>query len=139
MIIEVKDLEHKPNERGSEEIGATFHDTEVEQAAYGLRASISWDAGIELITPLPGRDSEIKRRLETQGDGLAGVVFMLDDVEQAREAAERSSIVILFSEEFTSDQIEKHLQCRYKRFKEYMLDPTNTHGIPTVLGQFDPK
>ena len=56
VTIGVKDLE-KGIELYSKLLGATFYDQSVPAEPFGLRCAISWDAGIELVAPLPGRDS----------------------------------------------------------------------------------
>jgi len=54
----------------------------------GIRVAISWDAGIELVSPMPERESFVTEYLEERGEGLMGVVFAVDDVEAARHAAQ---------------------------------------------------
>ena len=105
----------------------------------GIEVAMSWDAGIELVAPLPGRESFVKSIIETRGEGLIGVVFALDNVDEARSAAERLGIRIWHSLDYSPDEIDRHLQGRFKRYKEYMLDPSGTMGVGAVIGQFEPK
>jgi len=105
----------------------------------GIQVAMSWDAGIELIAPLPDRDSFVKQLMETRGEGIVGVVFAVDDVEQARQAAERRGIAIYYTVDYSQDEIDQHLQGRFRKYKEYMLDPSGTYGAGPVIGQIEPK
>ena len=64
--------------------GREFHfDTE----KLGIRVALSWDAGIELVSPMPDKDNFVTKIIEQRGEGLIGVVFAVDDVEVAHDAA----------------------------------------------------
>ena len=139
VTIAVKDLA-KGKALYSELLGATFHPAkEADAAAMGIEVAMSWDAGIELVAPLPGRDSYVRRIIESRGEGLIGVVFAVDNVEEARAAAERRGIRIWHSLDYSQEQIDTHLQGRFKKYKEYMLDPSGTMGVGLVIGQIEPK
>jgi len=139
VTIAVKDME-KGKELYSELLGATFYPANDEEAAtMGIQVAMSWDAGIELIAPLPDRDSLVKQLMETRGEGVVGVVFAVDDVEQARQAAERRGIAIYYTVDYSQDEIDQHLQGRFRKYKEYMLDPSSTYGTGPVIGQIEPK
>lgn len=139
VTIAVKDME-KGKELYSELLGATFYPANDEEAAtMGIQVAMSWDAGIELIAPLPDRDSFVKQLMETRGEGVVGVVFAVDDVEQARQAAERRGIAIYYTVDYSQDEIDQHLQGRFRKYKEYMLDPSGTYGTGPVIGQIEPK
>ena len=71
MTIGVKDLD-KGITFYSKLLGATFHDQSILAEPYGVRCAIGWDAGIELVTPLPGRDSPVETFVEEHGEGLIG-------------------------------------------------------------------
>ena len=139
VVIAVKDFE-SGKQRYSKLLGATFHSTNDEEAAaLGLRIAMSWDAGIELVSPLPDCDSKVKRTIETRGEGLIGVVFNVDDIEKAREAAEELGIPIWYTVDYSQEQIDKYQQGRFKKFKEYMLDARAAHGVGAIIGQIEPK
>jgi len=54
----------------------------VDRADQGVRVAISWDAGIELQTPLDeANDSPVARSLRERGEGLVGFVFRVRDLE----------------------------------------------------------
>jgi catechol 2,3-dioxygenase-like lactoylglutathione lyase family enzyme len=139
VTIAVKDLE-KAKELYAGLLGATFHlGNDEEAAALGLQVAMSWDAGIELVSPLPNRDSIVKHILETRGEGIIAVIFNLDDVDQARQAAEERDIAVWHAVDYSQEDIDKHLQGRFKKYKEYMLNPMATGGVGIVLGQIEPK
>ena len=139
VTIAVKDLE-KGKELYAELLGATFHSgNEEEAAALGVQVAMSWDAGIELVSPLPGRDSFVKQIIDARGEGVLGVVFCVNDVDEARRVAEKRGIPIWHTVDYSQKEIDKHLQGRFKKYKEYMLAPTGTLGAGPVIGQIEPK
>jgi len=140
VTIAVRDLE-KGIELYSRLLGATFHDANpVDAETYGIRVAMSWDAGIELVCPLPGRDGLVKQFIENQGEGLMGVVFVVDDVDECRATAEKMGIgVLALIADYDQGQIDKYLQGRFKKYKEYMLNPADTYGVGPIIGQIEPK
>ena len=139
VTIAVKDLE-KGMALYSKLLGATFHSAKSDDAeSYGFRVAMSWDAGIELVSPLPGRDSFVGTSIEKRGEGVVGVVFAVDDVDEARERAEKLGIRIWSAIDYSQEEIDKYLQGRFKKYKEYMLNPDDTFGAGPVVGQIEPK
>ena len=139
VTIAVRDLE-KGMALYSKLLGATFHDQSVPAEPFGLRCAISWDAGIEMVAPLPGRDSFATSFLEEHGEGLMGVVFAVDDVEECRSRAEEMGISVLaLIADYDQDEINAYLQGRFKKYKEYMLNPADTFGVGPVIGQIEPR
>jgi len=139
VTIAVKDLQ-TGTEVYSKLLGATFHSANAEDAAtFGIQVAMSWDAGIELVAPLPDRDSFVRKFIEERGEGLMGVVFAVDDVDEARDAAEKLGAQVWHAIDYSQDQIDKHLQGRFKKYKEYMLSPTGTCGVGPVIAQIEPK
>lgn len=120
-------------------LGATFHDQSTPAEPYGLRCAISWDAGIELVAPLPGRDSLVEEHIAKHGEGLMGVVFAVDDVDEGRHRAEEMGIGVLALIEYDQDQIREYHQDMFNKYKEYMLNPADTYGAGVILGQIEPK
>ena len=121
-------------------LGATFHSANAEDATrFGIEVAMSWDAGIELVAPLPDRDSHVKSFIEQQGEGLMGVVFAIDDVEESREQAEKLGAQIWHALDYDQDEIDAHLQGRFTKYKEYMLSPKGTCGVGPVIAQIEPK
>ncbi|MDD5094926.1 MAG: VOC family protein [Dehalococcoidia bacterium] len=137
VVIAVKDLE-RGKQLFSKLLGATFHSTNDEEAAsLGVSMAMSWDAGIELVSPLPDRDSKIKQIVETRGEGLIGVVFVVDDVEEAKEAADELGIPVWYTVDYSQEQIDTYQQGRFRKFKEYMLDPRGVHGVGAIIAQIE--
>lgn len=139
VTIAVNDLE-KGKELYSELLGATFHPANDEEAAaLGIRVAMSWDAGIELISPIPDRESFVKQIIDTRGEGVLGVVFCVDDVDEAHAVAEKRGIATWHTVDYSLEEIEKYLQGRFKKYKEYMLSPEGTYGAGPVIGQIELK
>ena len=121
-------------------LGATFFPADAEEAAkMGIEVAMSWDAGIELVAPLPGKDSFVKQIIETRGEGVIGVVFAVDDIDAVHQVAEKRGIKAWHSLDYSQEDIDKHFQGRFSKYKEYMYDPSTTYGAAPVVGQFDPK
>lgn len=138
VTIAVKDLD-KGIALYSGLLGATFHDQSTPAEPYGLRCAISWDAGIELVAPLPGRDSFAEKHITKHGEGLMGVVFAVDDVDEGRQRAEEMGIGVLGLIEYNQDELREYHQGMFKKYKEYMLNPADTYGVGVVLGQIELK
>lgn len=138
VTIAVRDLE-KGIALYSKLLGATFHSASPDAESYGVRVVMSWDAGIELVSPLPGRDSFVGKFIEKHGEGVVGVVFAVDDVDEARERAEKLGIRIWSAIDYSQEEIDAYLQGRFKKYKEYMLNPADTLGVGPVIGQIEPR
>jgi len=139
VVIAVKDLE-KGMDFFSKLLGATFHEATADDVVtLGIRVAFSWDAGIELVSPMQGRESFVTEILEQQGEGLINVVFAVDDVEKAREAAEALGLGIWYSVDYDQETIDKHLQGRFAKYKLYMLDAGTSGGIGSVIAEIKSK
>ena len=139
VVIAVKDLD-KGMDFFSRLLGATFHEATAEDVVtLGIRVAFSWDAGIELVSPMPDRESFVTEILEQRGEGLINVVFEVDDVEKARKEAESLGLGIWYSVDYDRDTIDTHLQGRFSKYKLYMLDAGTSGGIGAVIGEIKPK
>jgi catechol 2,3-dioxygenase-like lactoylglutathione lyase family enzyme len=138
VVIAVKDLD-RAIQFYSRLLGATFEDVSAGAEVFGVRAAISWDAGIELVAPLPGRDSAIARSIEKHGEGVRQIVFAVDDIEEARARIEAMDIRILETIEFSEKQLEHQFHGRFARYKEHILHPADTGGAPLIIAQFNPR
>ena len=138
ITIAVSDLD-KAVDIFSRLLNTTFFYATATAEPYGINAALSWDAGIELCAPVPGRKSDISEFIEKRGEGLMSVYFSVDDVEEARARAEELGAGIKATVEFNKDEIDRYFQARFRTFKEYLLADTSvTCGARIILGQFDP-
>jgi methylmalonyl-CoA/ethylmalonyl-CoA epimerase len=138
VVIAVRDIDRAVRFY-SELLGATFHDASAGAECFGIKAALSWDAGIELVAPLPGRDSVIARSIEEQGEGLRQVIFAVDDVDEARVKTEEMGVGVVQTIDLTQDQLREYFRDRFGKFKEHVLNPADTCGAQIVVGQFDRK
>lgn len=138
VVIAVKELD-RAIDKYSRLLGATFHDVSAGSEPYGVKAAISWDAGIELCSPIPGKNSYIEQIINKQGEGLVGVVFCVDDVEQACAQAKNMGVSVLAALDYDQRQIDERLQGRFKKYKWYMLSAADLFGAGVFIGQIEPK
>jgi len=138
VIIAVKDLD-KAVDLYTKLLGCTFEDQREAAKDHGVQAALSWDAGIEMVAPLPGVESAVTMAIEQQGEGLMGVIFDVEDVEESRKVAEELGIAVIGEVEFNEEQIKQYHHGRFKKYKEYYLNPENTHGVFIELAQIQPK
>jgi methylmalonyl-CoA/ethylmalonyl-CoA epimerase len=139
VTIAVKELE-KGMDFYAKLLGATFHEATAEDVVtLGIRVAMSWDAGIELVSPMPDRESFLTEFLEQRGEGLMGVVFAVDDVDEAYKAAQALGIGVWYTVDYNQEEIDKHLQGRFTKYKEYMLDADTSYGVGPVIGEFKTK
>lgn len=137
--IIVKDLE-KAVALYSELLNTTFDPVPIAED-FGVRAAISFEAGIEMASPIPGSDlimaQSLNQHIEEHGEGLYAVVFSVDDVEQAVAKAKEMGIWILYNMEFDTDEINRYFQGTYSKFIQYVLHPEDAFGVQVILGQYD--
>ncbi|HEY2044786.1 MAG TPA: VOC family protein, partial [Jatrophihabitans sp.] len=72
------------------ELGFTFATFELEEV--GVRVTLDWAGGVELISPLDteaGRNSAVAEFLASHGDGVYSVVLRVADIATAEEVAAR--------------------------------------------------
>lgn len=138
VVIAVRDLD-AAMETYSRLLGATFHDTSAGAEPFGVRVAMSWDAGIELCSPLPGRNSYVEKIIKENGEGLVGVVFCVDDVEEAYSRADEMGISVLATVDYDQKTIDQYLEGRFKKYKEYMLSGDPLRGVGMIVGQIEPK
>lgn len=140
IIVAVRDLE-KSKAFYVQLLGAEFSDASWTGKAYGIDVSISWNAGIELCAPAPGRehDSVISPFLEHFGEGILNVVFDVDDADAALEGARVAGLGITNSVDYRREDIEKYLQGRFDRYKEHFLDSRDRCGFSLTLGQIEQR
>lgn len=136
VVMAVHDLE-KGKAFYAKLLGATFHPVhEEDAAAYGILCEIAWDAGVELVAPMPERPSHVRAHLEQHGEGLMGVVFAVDDVDASRDAAEELGVRIVADLDYEQTTIDRWLQGRFRKYKEYFLASDGPLSGGTLIGEF---
>lgn len=119
-------------------LGATFYESVGgEAASFGVRAAMSWDAGIELVAPLPGRDSDVKTRLENDGEGIIGVVFAVADADASKAAFAERGIGTYYSLDYDQEIIDARLEGRFTQFKEHFLEAAAPLSGTVLIGEFE--
>ncbi len=118
-------------------LGATFesvHDEDAEK--FGVQCLIAWDAGIELLAPLEGRDSHVRQVLETRGEGIVGAVLAVEDVDASQRAATELGVRTTAELDYDASTIDRWLQGRFTKYKEYFLGSDAPLGPNIVIGEF---
>jgi catechol 2,3-dioxygenase-like lactoylglutathione lyase family enzyme len=140
VYIVAKDFE-KAVALYSKLLGVTFNDAKVEEI-FGVRCAISWEAGIELFSPLPGTTNPLAmgmlQHLEKHGEGLYGVAFGVDNADSGRDRAQEMGIAANLLE-FDKETIKNHFEDKFKIFKEFVLDPQGTCGVNVTLVEIEYK
>ncbi|MBF6207907.1 VOC family protein [Nocardia abscessus] len=115
-------------------LGATFERVPDEFCkGFGSRVAISWDAGIELVAPLQGPASDTIGLLPKRM-GFMGIIFDVDDVEDAARTAEAAGARVVRELRLSSEQMNAVFGQSMTTFEEVALDTGDT-GIPIVLGE----
>ena len=90
-----------------------------------LRVLIDWDAGIELVAPLPDAGEPARAFttfLETQGEGLYSLVMSVDEVDGPEAIARRYGAEV---------EYRQHREIGDVVIDEVMLAPV--HGMPITF------
>lgn len=138
IVVAVRDID-RGIQLYSQLLGATFHDATGTGEPLGMNVAISWDAGIELCAPMPGRDSFLEQHIEQNGEGIMAVVFGIDDADEGRDRAGTVGIEVLVPVDYSQDEIDSYLEGMFKRYKEYVLNSAEKCGFSMMLGQIEPK
>ena len=138
IVIAVRDLQ-KGIDLYSNLLGATFHKASGTGEPMGIDVAISWDAGIELIAPIPGKDLFLEQLIEQNGEGIQSVVFDVEDADEARDTAEQAGMNVIVTVDYSEEEIAQHLEGMFNKYKEYVLDSTEKCGFTVMLGEIVPK
>jgi len=140
IIVAVRDLE-KAKSYYADLLGAMFHEANWTGEEFGIHVAISWNAGIELCAPIPGKESDsfLTPLLDQRGEGILNVVFNVDDADEALARAEAANIQTINAVDYTQEEIDQHLDGLFTRYKEYFLNTGERCGYAITLGQFEPK
>jgi len=103
--------------------------------------AISWNAGIELCAPIPGKEREcfLTPLLDERGESILNVVFNVDDADEGLARAKDLGIETINAVDYTQEEIDRHLDGLFTRYKEYFLNTGVQRGYGITLGQFEAK
>ncbi|GEO02231.1 hypothetical protein NSE01_40630 [Novosphingobium sediminis] len=140
VMIAVHDLE-KAKQQYTDLLGATFFDANWTGEPFGISVSIAWDAGIELCSPLPGRekDSAVSQFLAHRGEGVMSIFFGVDDGDAAMKRASELGYGCVNSLDYTQEEIDQHLEGLFSRYQEFNLDSYARCGFAVSLARIDDK
>ena len=140
IVVAVKNIDES-KKFYSEALGATFHEANWTGETFGIDVAISWDAGIELCSPMSGRekDSVISQFLEQNGEGIINVIFGVSDADAAKKQAQSANVESFHSVDFTQEEIDAHLDGLFKTYKEFFLNSADRCGFNITLAQIDAK
>lgn len=140
IILAVRDLD-KAKSYYAELLGATFHQANWTGEPFGIQVAISWNSGIELCAPIPGKEREcvLTPLLNERGDSLLNIVFNIDDADEGHARAKKLRIQTINAVDYTQEEIDLHLDGLFTRYKEYFLNTGAQCGYGITLGQFETK
>jgi len=140
IILAVRDLQ-KAKSFYTELLGATFHGADWTGEPFGIQVAISWNAGIELCAPIPGKEKEcfLTRLLDERGECVLNVVFNVDDADKGLARAKNMGIQTVNAVDYTQEEIDQHLDGLFTQYKEYFLNTGAERGYGVTLGQFSAK
>ena len=137
VVVGVWDIE--AGKRFFEDVlGAEFapENDDGEAAAFGVRVAMAWEAGVELVAPLPDVDSAMRRELDANGEGIKGVVFAVDDADSSMAAAAERGVGHYYSLDYDQDTIDRKCEGRFTRYKQYFLEVRAPLSGTVLLGEF---
>ena len=119
-------------------LGANFapENDDGEAASFGVRVAMAWDAGIELVSPLPDVDSHIRDDMEKTGEGVKGIVFAVDDADDAMQAGRSMGMESYYFIDYSMQQIDEKCQGRFDTYKEYFVAANSPLNTTVLLGEF---
>lgn len=129
MVIVVKDLD-KAAKRYSELLGTSFWDAG-DQEKQGVRAMVSWDGQIELVSPISAQSGAAKF-LEKKGEGIFGVAWKVEDIDEASAQVIKHGFKMIHKFDFPDAP-------GFKLFKEIVLHPKEFNEVPIILVQSERK
>ena len=77
-------------------------------------------------------------RFQRGADGLRGV-RVVDDADEALARAKDLEIQTINAVDYTQEEIDRHLDGLFTRYKEYFLNTGAQRGYGITLGQFEAK
>ena len=95
-------------------LGAEFapENSDGEAASFGVRVAMAWDAGIELVSPLPYTPSRIRADMEKTGEGVKAIVFAVEDASESMEEGKSLGMEPYYSLDYSMKQIDEKCEGR---------------------------
>ena len=140
IVIAVRNLDQS-KKLYEDMLGVEFVDAHWTGEPFGIHVAISWEAGIELCAPMPGResDSAVSPFLAGNGEGIMNVYFGVDDADIAMERARAHGYESLHSLDYPQSDIDQHLGGRFSRYQEFVLASADRCGFNASLAKIDNK
>ena len=140
IILAVRDLDAS-KAFYTELLGAVFSEANWTGEAFGIQVAISWNAGIELCAPMPGREADcfLVPLLKDRGEYILNVVFDFEDADEPYARAKAMGIATVNTVDYTQSEIDAHLDGIFSRYKEYFLRTGEKCGYAITLGEFKAK
>jgi catechol 2,3-dioxygenase-like lactoylglutathione lyase family enzyme len=140
VVVAVRNLEQSKKVY-IDMLGATFQDAHWTGEPFGIQVAISWDAGIELCAPMPGRehDSAVSQFLAQKGEGIMNVYFGVDDADVAMARAAANGYSLIHGLDYRQDEIDQHLGGLFCRYQEFVLSSADKCGFNASLARIDRK
>jgi len=137
IVVAVWDFE-KGKEYFEKLLGAEFapENTDGEAASFGVRVAMAWEAGIELVSPLPNTQSPIREEMEKNGEGVKGIVFAVDDADTAMKNGETLGLNSYYELDYTQKEINEKCQGRFTTYKEHFISAKEPLNATILLGEF---
>jgi methylmalonyl-CoA/ethylmalonyl-CoA epimerase len=119
-------------------LGATFEsiDDGGESAAFGVQVAMAWEAGVELVSPLPDVPSMLRTEMERNGEGLKGVVFAVDDCDHRMAEGREMGLSHYYFLDYDQADLTKRFGDRYTQYKEYFVAAKAPLSGTILLGDF---
>ena len=119
-------------------LGAEFapENSDGEAASFGVRVAMAWDAGIELVSPLPDTPSRIRADMEKTGEGVKAIVFAVEDASESMEGGKSLGMEPYYSLDYSMKQIDEKCEARFDTYKELFIDASSPLNTTILLGEF---
>jgi methylmalonyl-CoA/ethylmalonyl-CoA epimerase len=119
-------------------LGAEFEsiDDGGESAAFGVQVAMAWEAGVELVSPLPDTESMLRKEMERNGEGLKGVVFAVDNCDDRMDAAREMGLSHYYFLDYDEADLTKRFGDRYTQYKEYFIAAKAPLSGTILIGDF---
>lgn len=107
--------------------------------ASGLSVAASWGAGIELISPLPGRDElparMVRKFLDERGEGIFALICEVENLEMADLRGEDAGLTVAQRIIFSDRQLQEELGGAFTEFSETVYDSVRNLGFSLVFNR----